>query len=60
MAQLTNDCFSFGGALLTVAAALAEIEARIAPVVETETVPLTAAAGRIWPRHHRDDEPPTA
>jgi molybdopterin molybdotransferase len=47
MAQLTNDCFSFGGALLTVAAALAEIEARIAPVVETETVPLTAAASRI-------------
>jgi molybdopterin molybdotransferase len=50
MAQLSDDCFAFGGALLTVADALAEIEARVAPVVETETVPLTAAAGRILAR----------
>ncbi len=50
MAQLSNDCFAFGGALLTVAGALAEIEARVAPVVETETVPLPAAAGRILAR----------
>jgi molybdopterin molybdotransferase len=47
---LSDDCFAFGGALLTVADALAEIEARVAPVVETETVPLTAAAGRILAR----------
>jgi len=47
MAQLSDDCFAFGGALLTVADALAEIEARVAPVVETQTVPLTSAAGRI-------------
>jgi molybdopterin molybdotransferase len=50
MAQLSDDCFAFGGALLTVGAALAEIEARITPVVETETVPLSAAAGRILAR----------
>jgi molybdopterin molybdotransferase len=50
MAQLSDDCFAFGGALLTVARALAEIEARVAPVVGTETVPLSAAAGRILAR----------
>src|SRR5271169_599810 len=50
MAQLSDDCFAFGGTLLTVAAALAEIEARVRPVVETETVPLPAAAGRILAR----------
>lgn len=47
MAQLSDDCFAFGGTLLGVDAALALIEARIAPVVEPETVPLAAAAGRI-------------
>src|SRR6266446_2719306 len=50
MAQLSNDCFALGGGLLTVAAALTEIEARIPPVVGTETVPLAAAAGRILAR----------
>jgi len=50
MAQLTDDCFALGSTLLTVAEALAEIEARISPVVGTETVPLTAAAGRILAR----------
>jgi molybdopterin molybdotransferase len=50
MAQLSDDCFAFGSALLTVAGALAEIEARVTPVVGTETVPLSAAAGRILAR----------
>jgi molybdopterin molybdotransferase len=50
MAQLSDDCFAFDGALLTVASALAEIEARVAPVVETETVPVPAATGRILAR----------
>jgi molybdopterin molybdotransferase len=50
MAQLSDDCFAFGATSLTVAVALAEIEARVAPVVETETVPLPAAAGRILAR----------
>jgi molybdopterin molybdotransferase len=50
MAQLSDDCFAFGSASLTVAGALAEIEARVTPVVGTETVPLSAAAGRILAR----------
>src|SRR5437667_9676121 len=50
MAQLSNDCFALGGGLLTVAAALGEIEARISPVVATETLPLAAAAGRMLAR----------
>jgi molybdopterin molybdotransferase len=50
MAQLSDDCFAFGGALLGVDAALALIEARIAPVVGEEAVPLTQAAGRILAR----------
>src|SRR5439155_14067282 len=50
MAQLSDDCFAFGGALLGVDAALALIEARIAPVVGDEAVPLSQAAGRILAR----------
>jgi len=50
MAQLSDDCFAFGGALLTVDAALALIAERVEPVVEAETVPLAAAAGRILAR----------
>jgi molybdopterin molybdotransferase len=50
MAQLSDDCFAFGGALLGVDAALALIEARIAPVVGDEVVALSAAAGRILAR----------
>jgi molybdopterin molybdotransferase len=50
MTQLSDDCFAFGGALLTVDAALAQIERRVAAVVETETAPLEAAGGRILAR----------
>jgi molybdopterin molybdotransferase len=50
MAQLSDDCFAFGGALLGVDAALALIEARIAPVVGEEVVKLSQAAGRILAR----------
>lgn len=50
MAQLSDDCFAFGGALLGVDAALALIAERVAPVVEAETVPLAAAAGRVLAR----------
>jgi hypothetical protein len=50
MAQLSDDCFAFGGTLLTIAAALAEIEARVRAVVETEMAPLPVAAGRILAR----------
>lgn len=47
MAQLSDDCFAFGGTLMTTAEALAELAARIVPVTETETVPLKQALGRI-------------
>jgi molybdopterin molybdotransferase len=50
MAQLSDDCFAFGGKLLTVEEALAEIEERVAAIAETESVPLRAACGRILAR----------
>jgi molybdopterin molybdotransferase len=50
MAQLSDDCFAFGGALLGVDAALALIAERIVPVVGEDVVPLAAAAGRVLAR----------
>ena len=47
MAQLSDDCFAFGGTLLGVDAALALIAERVVPVVGEETVPLIEAAGRV-------------
>jgi molybdopterin molybdotransferase len=47
MVQLTNDCFAFGGPLMSIDEAAALVRARLAPVAETETVPLDAAVGRV-------------
>ena len=47
MAQLSDDCFAFGGTLLGVDDALALIEARVTPVIGKESVPLAYALGRI-------------
>jgi molybdopterin molybdotransferase len=47
VAQLSDDCFAFGGTLLGVDEALTLIATRVQPVVETETVTLAEAAGRI-------------
>jgi molybdopterin molybdotransferase len=47
VAQLSDDCFAFGAALLPVEDALAELRARLAPVAGVEQVPLAAAVGRI-------------
>jgi len=47
VAQLSDDCFAFGGELMRTDAALAELRRRLCPVVGPETVPLRAAAGRI-------------
>lgn len=47
MAQLTDDCFAQGGALMRIDAALALLSERTSTVVETETATLVAAAGRI-------------
>jgi len=62
MAQLSDDCFAFGGALLSVDAALALVAERVIPVVGEETVPLGEATGRILARNlvAQMDVPPHA
>jgi molybdopterin molybdotransferase len=47
MAQLSDDCFAFGGALMSGAEALDRIRATALPVPAIESVPLAEAAGRI-------------
>ncbi|AWN47270.1 molybdopterin molybdenumtransferase MoeA [Methylobacterium terrae] len=47
MAQLTDDCFAFGGPLLSVEDAAALIGARLPVLAGIETVPLAEADGRI-------------
>ena len=47
MAQLSDDCFAFSGPLLRLDAMEHLIAERIAPVAETEHVPLHGARGRV-------------
>ncbi len=47
MAQLSNDCFAFGGPLLSIEQAAALVAERVAPVAEVETVPLAEADNRV-------------
>ena len=47
MAQLTDDCFAFSGALLRLDEMERLIDERIAPVAEVERVPLHGARGRV-------------
>jgi molybdopterin molybdotransferase len=47
MAQLSDDCFAFGGALLPIEQGIQLINERVAPVAATEMVPLLAADGRV-------------
>lgn len=47
MAQLSDDCFAHGGALMPLDDALALLQARLVPVRGTEVVSLARAAGRI-------------
>ena len=47
MAQLSDDCFAFSGPLLRLDDMERLIAERIAPVAETERVPLAAARGRV-------------
>ncbi len=47
MAQLSDDCFAFGGALMTVAEAEAVIAARVHAVAGLEHICLKAARGRV-------------
>ncbi|MBV9826616.1 MAG: molybdopterin molybdotransferase MoeA [Alphaproteobacteria bacterium] len=50
MAQLSDDCFAFGGELLSLDMALALIAERITPVVTELPVTLAHAGGRILAR----------
>jgi molybdopterin molybdotransferase len=47
MAQLSDDCFAFGGPMMSVDEANDIIAARVTPVGEIETVALNAADGRV-------------
>jgi molybdopterin molybdotransferase len=47
MAQLSDDCFAFGGPMMSVDDAVGIIAARVTPVREVETVALKDADGRI-------------
>jgi molybdopterin molybdotransferase len=47
MAQLSQDCFASGDAILSVEEAVAAITARFSPVEGTETVRLAEADGRV-------------
>jgi molybdopterin molybdotransferase len=47
MAQLTDDCFAFGGDLLPVDELERIIRERVTPVAETEAVPLGQARRRV-------------
>jgi molybdopterin molybdotransferase len=47
MAQLSDDCFAHGGALMSVDAALALLADRVTTVAEPETVPLAEAHERV-------------
>ena len=47
MAQLSDDCFAFGGPLMSVDEAVGLITARVTAVKEIETVPLGEADGRV-------------
>ncbi len=47
MAQLSDDCFAFGGPMMSVDEAVGIIAARVSAVADVETVSLTTADGRI-------------
>jgi len=47
MAQLSDDCFAFGGPMMSVDEAVGLIASRVVAVGETETVALVDADGRI-------------
>jgi molybdopterin molybdotransferase len=53
MAQLSDDCFAFGGPMLSVDEAVGIIAANVRAVREIETVSLVAADGRILARDVR-------
>jgi molybdopterin molybdotransferase len=47
VAQLSDDCFAHGGALMRLDAALAELAQRLVPIAAEETLPLVLCHNRI-------------
>ncbi len=47
MAQLSDDCFAHGGALMRLDAALTELSTRLVPIAAIESLPLAQCHGRI-------------
>lgn len=47
MAQLSDDCFAFGGPLMSIDEAVGIIASRVTPVADLETVPVVEADGRV-------------
>lgn len=47
MAQLSDDCFAFGGSLRRLDDALDDLTRRLDPVTKVEEIPLTEALGRV-------------
>jgi molybdopterin molybdotransferase len=47
MAQLSDDCFAFGGPLMPIEEVERLIAERVTPVAESEDVPLAMAGGRV-------------
>ena len=47
MAQLSDDCFAFGGELMRADEAIGILTARVSPIATPEAVPLADARGRI-------------
>ena len=50
MAQLSDDCFAFGGPMMSVDEAVGLIATRVTPIVDVETVRPAHADGRILAR----------
>src|SRR3954469_15544781 len=50
MAQLSDDCFAFGGPMMSVAEAVGLITTRVNAIVDLETVALVDADGRVLAR----------
>jgi molybdopterin molybdotransferase len=50
MAQLSDDCFAFGGPMMSVDEAVRLIAERVTPVAEVETASLAEADGRVLAR----------
>src|SRR5262249_36997444 len=58
MAQLSDDCFAFGGPMMSVDEAVGLVAARVSKVEEIETVALADADGRLLAHDVAAPRPP--